>query len=92
MGYYCGNCKRWINDFEYHFCTNNTATADIHWNWTYPYVITNSCCDHRPECEKEDCLYYPDTILSGKRRLCQNKSVIIDKEGKCISYVKREEK
>lgn len=96
MGFTCYNCKRYIQDNETHYCTytpDYTANWVDYKSWLYPYVYTaNHYCDNKPHCNRKDCLYHPNDRWMTDPQLCQNKSVIMDKDGKCISYVKRDEK
>lgn len=88
----CKNCGKLVSWGEEHSCTE--------YNYVWPHGIwinhiptyQPSVCDNNPYCSRENCIYHPygnDKYLNYGERRCQNKSVKIDKDGTCISFVDR---
>jgi hypothetical protein len=96
MSYVCPNCGRYVADATYHACTGNGMnTINVDWDklstWKYEtnYVYRND--DYRPKCANDKCIYSERALFGTKTGMCTNKSVVIDEDGKCKSFVKRDD-
>jgi hypothetical protein len=90
VSYICPSCGEWVADNVYHYCTNQYYTNNPSY-WNYPWYSTT--VNRIVKCRKKECIYWSsERYVQNSYDLngyCGNNSLLMDEDGKCRCFVKR---